>query len=303
MTNIKTEKSTRNSLLENCENDDSIVKQYKQTAYNTANLKRDEELDLIKKYKKDGCPEAKEKIINSYLRTVIFLAKRFQKGTTLSMIDLIHSGIVGICNGLEGFDLKQYKKSGGLFAYFIYRAILMELTVFYRTFLRQFSVTDSTNTKLLKINKLFKNGELNLKNDDQKKYIGTHLSLNDEEVEGLLSLFKPSIELDKSIEFDNGDSRVSEANSTEYKDLILKSDEKENPARSFEEKETFSNLNYYIDKLEPRERTIILYRYGINCKEHTLAQIGQKCKMSTGAVRIHVEKIQNKLKRMMIKNS
>lgn len=282
--------------------ENKILKQYEKIAYNTKPLEKNEEFELLKKYKTKKCQESKNKIINAYLRTVLAQARKFGERNNLSIIDLIHSGVVGICNSLDAFDLSKYTKQGGLLSYYIHRGVLMELTLYYRTFLRQFSVPDNVNTKLLNINKLFKSGKLNLGNDDQKKYIGTMLSVSSSRTDNLLSLFKPSVELDKKIEDENGngDSRASEA--SEYKDLILKTQNESSPDSILSENDNYENLFSQINNLEPEERSIIIHRYGINCKEHTLLELGKKYKMSPANAGLKVNKIQEKLKRLMVRN-
>lgn len=80
-----------------------IVKDYK-------TLTKEEESELFKRMQK-GDKKAREIIINSNLRLVIFNAKKFG-GKGVSMEDLIQEGNVGLCTAVDKFDYtKNYKFS------------------------------------------------------------------------------------------------------------------------------------------------------------------------------------------------
>jgi RNA polymerase primary sigma factor len=69
-----------------------------------------EEVELAKRIER-GDREAKERMINSNLRLVVSIAKKYQ-GHGLSLLDLIQEGIIGLIRAVEKFDWRRgYKFS------------------------------------------------------------------------------------------------------------------------------------------------------------------------------------------------
>jgi DNA-directed RNA polymerase sigma subunit (sigma70/sigma32) len=69
-------------------------------------LTKEEEIELSQRVER-GDLEAKERMINSNLRLVVSIAKRYQ-GHGLSLLDLIQEGIIGLIRaGLQVLDLRD----------------------------------------------------------------------------------------------------------------------------------------------------------------------------------------------------
>jgi RNA polymerase primary sigma factor len=84
-------------------------------------LTAEEEVELAKRIER-GDREAKERMINSNLRLVVSIAKRYQ-GHGLSLLDLIQEGIIGLIRATEKFDWRRGFKFSTYATWWIRQAV------------------------------------------------------------------------------------------------------------------------------------------------------------------------------------
>ncbi len=84
-------------------------------------LTAEEEVALAKRIEQ-GDQDAKERMINSNLRLVVALAKKYQ-GSELSLLDLIQEGILGLIRASEKFDWRRGYKFSTYATWWIRQAI------------------------------------------------------------------------------------------------------------------------------------------------------------------------------------
>jgi RNA polymerase primary sigma factor len=84
-------------------------------------LNAEEEVELAKRIER-GDHEAKERMINSNLRLVVSIAKRYQ-GHDLHLLDLIQEGIIGLIRAVEKFDWRRGFKFSTYATWWIRQAV------------------------------------------------------------------------------------------------------------------------------------------------------------------------------------
>ena len=84
-------------------------------------LTKEQEIELSQRIER-GDLEAKEQMINSNLRLVVSIAKRYQ-GHGLSLLDLIQEGIIGLIRAVEKFDWRKGFKFSTYATWWIRQAV------------------------------------------------------------------------------------------------------------------------------------------------------------------------------------
>ena len=232
-------------------------------------LTASEEVDLAKAIER-GDLAAKERLVNSNLRLVVSIAKKYQ-GQDLSLLDLIQEGILGLIRASEKFDWRKGYKFSTYATFWIREAI-------------QRGIANKGRTIRIPVHI----GQRERKIARAEQRLSTELGRppTDEEVAEAAEL-----PVDQVIEVKDAartvtslDRPVGEGDETAFGDLLPG----DGPTPDEEVEIGFREeiLHRALEKLPEQERKVVKLRYGINGDNPTpLREAGQMLGMSAEGVR------------------
>ena len=228
-----------------------------------------EEVDLSKRIEQ-GDLEAKERMINSNLRLVVSIAKKYQ-GQELSLLDLIQEGIFGLIRAAEKFDWRKGYKFSTYATFWIRQAIQRGIENRARTI----RIPSHVGIRQRKIAQAETKLKLELGREPTDDEIAREAELPLGQVEEVRDAARTVTSLDRP---------VGEGDETAFGDLLPG----DAPAPDEEVEIGFREeiLHRALEKLPEQERKVVKLRYGINGDNPTpLREAGQMLGMSAEGVR------------------
>jgi len=225
-------------------------------------LTPEEEKELAKKAAQ-GDKEARERLINSNLRLVVSIAKKYiGKSKNLTLLDLIQEGNIGLTKAVDKFDWRRGLKFSTYATYWIKQAINRALSDQARTVRLPVHIIET----LYRLNKVKKRLNALLHRDPTPEELASEMGLPTSKIQKLLKYLPDVVSLETPIG-EEGDSLLKEL----LPDLSSVSPEKHASLKVLKEQ-----LKKAIHDLSPKERRIISLRYGLeDGVEHTLEEIGK----------------------------
>jgi RNA polymerase primary sigma factor len=236
-------------------------------------LTADEEVDLAKRIER-GDQEAKDRMINSNLRLVISIAKKYQ-GQDLSLLDLIQEGIFGLIRAAEKFDWRRGYKFSTYATFWIRQAIQRGVANKARTI----RIPVHIGQRERKIARAERELAAKLGRDPTDEEIAKAAELEPADIAEVREFGRAITSLDRPVG-EEGESSLGD---------LLASEEpgpEEEVALSLREEA----LRRAISELPEREQAVVRLRYGINGDDPTpLREAGRRLGLSPERVR-QVEK-------------
>jgi len=241
-------------------------------------LETDEESTLIKRAQ-DGDLRAYHHLINANLRLVVSVAKRYLR-SGVPLPDLINMGSEGLEKAIEKFD----ESKGCRFSTYAVNWIKQKISRGICKEARIVRLPTHVVAIVMKIRRESDRLEGQLGRQASVEELAAATLLVPTEIEKYIDLFEP-LSLEQLRE-NNGD--------ISYEDFIPET--ALNPADAVEKKMIAESIRHYLPKLSEIERFVIDNRFGIDCEEGTLEEIGRKLKVTRERVRQIEQRAIKKLK-------
>lgn len=250
-------------------------------------LNQEQELELGRRIKDEGDEDAREQLINSNLRLVVYIAKQY-KNAYIGIEDLVAEGNLGLISAVDKYDYTYGYRFSTCATPWIKQAILKALTDKGRPVrLPAHIYQQITQMKKFTDTFLVNNGR-----EPTRAEIAKGLGIDEEKVDSLFKWKQDTISMDMPL----GDEEKNTVADTiaDTNDI--------SPAEYAEKQLMSEFIQKMIAKLPARTQTIMKMRYGLgNDKdpedwknEHTLEEIGTYLGITRERVRqIEKETIQN----------
>ncbi len=265
---------------------DTAIKLYLREIGQVRLLTPQEEIELAARIKR-GDKKAREQMIKANLRLVVKIARDYE-GLGLPLLDLISEGNIGLMKAVERFDPAKGGKLSTYGAWWIKQSIKRALANQSKTIRLPVHLVDRISRMRRVAMKLHE--ELGREPTDEE--LGEELGMTASRVAQLRTAAIRPASLDAPIGDDDSNSFAE----------VVQDENAETPYEKLEGKTVTAMLQEMVTKLDPREATILRYRFGLDGgTEKTLEEVGQKF----GVTRERVRQIQNialaKLRRMVEK--
>jgi RNA polymerase primary sigma factor len=210
-------------------------------------LTAEEEVELAKRIE-EGDAEAKERMINSNLRLVVSLAKRYQ-GQDLPLLDLIQEGILGLIRAAEKFDWRRGYKFSTYATFWIRQAIQRGIANKARTI----RIPVHIGQRERKIARVERELQAELGRPPTDEEVAERAEIKVSDIEELRDAARAVTSLDRPIG-DEGEAAFGD---------LLPSDAPE-PEEEVEVSLRSEALQRALDQLPDREREVVKMRFGVN---------------------------------------